>query len=57
MGLFGSTLGAGLAYVTSKLLEKYEFIKLPEIYMLAKLPVEYDPMVCSNLHVGVVIST
>lgn len=58
MGLFGSTLGAGLAYVTSKLLEKYEFIKLPEIYMLAKLPVEYDPMVYAVTCVfGVIIST
>lgn len=58
MGLVGSSLGAGLAYFTSSLLEKYEFIKLPEIYMLAKLPVEYEPSVyIITCAFGVIIST
>jgi lipoprotein-releasing system permease protein len=58
MGLAGSVLGAGIAYGASLLLENYEFIKLPEIYMLAKLPVEFDPTVYFVTCVfGVIIST
>ena len=58
LGIVGSTLGAILAYCASLALENYEFVKLPEIYMLAKLPVEFDPTVYFvTCIVGIIIST
>ena len=45
MGLIGSSCGLILALVLSYVLEKYQIIALPEVYMLANLPVEYDPWV------------
>lgn len=58
MGIAGSLIGGALAYGCSLLLEKYEFIKLPEIYMLAKLPIEYNPNVyITTCTLGVIIST
>lgn len=58
MGTVGSTLGACLAFVISKALQKYQFIQLPEIYMLESLPVEFEPAVyLATCAIGVLIST
>jgi lipoprotein-releasing system permease protein len=42
MGVLGGISGLLLALVISYLLSNYPFINLPDIYLLAKLPVEYD---------------
>lgn len=58
MGLAGSLGGTILAYLIANLLERYQFIKLPEIYMLESLPVDYDLSVYVITAVfGVFIST
>lgn len=45
IGLSGCILGTALAYLISMIIENFEIIDLPEIYMLARLPVEYNPLV------------
>lgn len=45
MGLAGSVLGCGLAFLLAQAIETYQFVSLPQVYMLAQLPVEYDPIV------------
>ncbi|MBP6219192.1 MAG: ABC transporter permease [Oligoflexales bacterium] len=45
MGLIGGVLGLVLALLISYFLSNYPFIDLPDIYLLAKLPIEYDPRV------------
>ena len=45
MGVIGSTIGCGLAYLLARAIETYQFISLPQVYMLAKLPVEYNLVV------------
>lgn len=42
MGVIGGVLGLLLALIISYLISNYPFIDLPDIYLLAKLPVEYD---------------
>lgn len=42
VGLIGTGLGCVLAFVISKILEKYQFIDLPDLYMLATLPLDYN---------------
>jgi len=45
IGLLGSCIGSVLAFFVAKGLEKYQIITLPDVYMLASLPVEYNPSV------------
>lgn len=45
IGIFGGTLGALLAFVISKFLERYEIIALPDLYLLARLPITYHATV------------
>lgn len=52
MGGIGSVGGAALAYLISNALEKYQFVKLPEIYLLAKLPMNYDLQVYLGTALG-----
>ncbi|MFW7380321.1 MAG: FtsX-like permease family protein [Oligoflexus sp.] len=42
IGIIGSAVGAGLAVLISFLLEKYQFIDLPDPYFLKNLPVHYS---------------
>lgn len=42
VGIMGTGLGVILAFAIGNLLERYQFIKIPEVYLLATLPVEYD---------------
>ena len=42
IGVIGAILGACLAFLISKLLERFHFIELPDLYLVAKLPVTYD---------------
>ncbi len=42
MGIVGGTCGVGLALVMSYLLRRFEFIKLPDIYLLTTLPVQFN---------------
>lgn len=42
MGIFGGILGSALAYFLAYIVENYRIIDLPDIYLLAKLPVQYD---------------
>jgi lipoprotein-releasing system permease protein len=44
MGIIGGTIGMALAFGLSCLLERFEIIKLPDIYLLTTLPVKFDPM-------------
>jgi lipoprotein-releasing system permease protein len=41
IGVIGAILGACLAFVISKLLESFNIIELPDLYLVAKLPVTY----------------
>jgi len=52
MGALGSIGGVGLALIISSALEKYQFVKLPEIYLLAKLPMNYDLQVYLGTALG-----
>ncbi|MCY4380059.1 MAG: ABC transporter permease [Proteobacteria bacterium] len=45
MGVVGSVVGCVLAFILARLLETYQIISLPDVYMLARLPVEYNPKV------------
>ena len=42
IGTFGSLIGMGLAVGISQVLERYQFVDLPDLYLLAKLPISYD---------------
>ena len=35
-------IGMVLAVIISKILERYQFVDLPDLYLLAKLPMTYD---------------
>jgi lipoprotein-releasing system permease protein len=52
MGILGGVLGLGLAYVVSQIIANFEIIKLPEIYLLAKLPIEFDIRVYAGVSLG-----
>ena len=51
IGVLGGLIGTAFALAISKVLEKYQFIELPDPYFLQSLPVEYNPItylgVCS----------
>src|SRR5690606_13012550 len=49
MGLIGASIGLVLAFIISKLLERYKFIDLPDPYFLANLPVNYDLSVYAGI--------
>lgn len=42
LGLFGGIIGIALALILAYVIENYRIIDLPDIYLLAKLPVQYD---------------
>jgi lipoprotein-releasing system permease protein len=42
VGVIGSLIGMVLALIISKVLERYQFIDLPDLYLLARLPMTYD---------------
>jgi len=42
VGVVGSVIGVLLALGISALLERYQFIDLPDLYLLARLPITYD---------------
>ena len=42
IGVFGCLFGSLLAVAISMVLERYQFIDLPDLYLLAKLPMTYD---------------
>lgn len=45
IGTIGCILGVILALIICASLEKYQFITLPDVYELASIPIEYNPMV------------
>jgi len=53
IGMIGSVAGVILAFAISKALQKYQFIELPEPYLLRSLPVQYSPVV----YAGVALSS
>lgn len=42
IGIIGASIGLALAFVVSAAIEKYQFVKLPDLYLLASLPMTYD---------------
>lgn len=42
VGVVGSLIGMALAVAISSVLERYQFVDLPDLYLLARLPVSYD---------------
>ena len=42
VGIIGTVVGSALALGISKLLEKFQFIDLPDLYFLATLPIDYN---------------
>ncbi len=42
VGVLGGVLGMILAGLISMVLERYQFVDLPDLYLLAKLPMSYD---------------
>jgi lipoprotein-releasing system permease protein len=42
IGFVGSLVGMLLAFGISKVLERYQFVDLPDLYLLAKLPMTYE---------------
>lgn len=52
IGVIGSVTGMVLALAISKVLERYQFVDLPDLYLLAKLPMSYEWWVYAT--VGVV---
>jgi lipoprotein-releasing system permease protein len=55
IGVVGSFFGVLLAVVISYLLSRYEFIQLPDLYLLARLPIQYDPKVYASMALGGVV--
>lgn len=43
IGLTGSFFGCLLGWLVSQIIEHIKFVDLPDIYLLARLPVSYDP--------------
>ena len=52
IGLFGGVVGLILAYLISYILEHYPFIQIPDVYLLASLPVEYNWKVYAYVFLG-----
>lgn len=42
VGVTGSIIGVLLALLISAILERYQFVDLPDLYLLARLPMSYD---------------
>jgi lipoprotein-releasing system permease protein len=42
IGVIGGLIGMGLAVLISAVLERYQFVDLPDLYLLARLPVSYE---------------
>lgn len=51
-GSIGAVLGVILAFVISKILETFEIVNLPDLYLLARLPVTYDWTVYLSMALG-----
>lgn len=51
-GSIGAILGIILAFIISKILETFEIVNLPDLYLLARLPVTYDWSVYVSMAVG-----
>lgn len=49
IGVIGSICGSILALVISVLLQRYQFVELPDLYLLTKLPINYDPKVYATM--------
>jgi len=49
IGVAGGLLGMILALGISELLEHYQFIDLPDLYLLARLPISYDSWVYASV--------
>lgn len=49
IGVIGSIFGSILAFGISQLLQRYQFVELPDLYLLAKLPIKYDPRVYATM--------
>jgi lipoprotein-releasing system permease protein len=52
IGAIGAVLGVALAFGISKILENVEIVNLPDLYLLAKLPVTYDASVYLSMAVA-----
>ena len=48
-GTIGALIGVVLAFIISKILETFEIINLPDLYLLARLPVTYDWSVYASM--------
>lgn len=55
IGIIGCFFGVGLALAISALLERYQFIDLPDLYLLAKLPMTYNWWVYASVCVVSII--
>ncbi|MBM4253901.1 MAG: FtsX-like permease family protein, partial [Deltaproteobacteria bacterium] len=42
IGIIGGLIGMVLAMAISAILERYQFVDLPDLYLLARLPVSYE---------------
>jgi len=51
-GTIGAVLGVILAFLISKILETFEIVNLPDLYLLARLPVTYDWTVYVSMALG-----
>lgn len=49
IGIVGSICGSILAFAISQLLQRYQFVDLPDLYLLAKLPIKYDIKVYASM--------
>lgn len=52
IGVIGAVLGVVMAFGISKILENFEIVNLPDLYLLAKLPVTYDASVYLSMAVA-----
>ena len=52
IGAIGAVLGVVMAFGISKILENFEIVNLPDLYLLAKLPVTYDASVYLSMAVA-----
>ncbi|MEY4631423.1 MAG: hypothetical protein RIQ81_1543 [Pseudomonadota bacterium] len=55
VGVVGAAVGSVLAAGISKLIERYQFIDLPEVYMLANLPMNYDWKTYAGVAAGAIV--
>lgn len=58
VGVVGSLVGMAFAVVLCKILERYQFVDLPDLYLLARLPISYDwwvYVVCGLISIAIAI--